>query len=52
MRPFELLLHATALADAVAALGRAMLLRPRLADADRRLVTLATGRTPGCAFVH
>jgi 4-carboxymuconolactone decarboxylase len=51
VRPFEVLLHAPDLADAVAALGHVVRSGSQLADADRELVTLATGRAHGCAFV-
>jgi 4-carboxymuconolactone decarboxylase len=51
LRPFEVLLHAPAMADTVAELGRVVRFSSQLADADRELVTLATGRTHGCAFV-
>ena len=51
LRPFEVLLHAPAMADKVAELGHVVRFESRLADADRELVTLATGRAHGCAFV-
>jgi 4-carboxymuconolactone decarboxylase len=50
-RPFALLLHSPELARRVAELGHAVRFGSRLADADRELVTLATGRAHGCAFV-
>ncbi|HSJ50066.1 MAG TPA: carboxymuconolactone decarboxylase family protein [Actinomycetota bacterium] len=50
-RPFALLLHAPELASRVAELGHVVRFGSRLADADRELVTLATGRANGCAFV-
>jgi 4-carboxymuconolactone decarboxylase len=50
-RPFQVLLHAPDLADRVAALGHAVRFGSGLADADRELATLATGRARGCAFV-
>ena len=51
LRPFEVLLHAPAIADAVAALGHVVRTGSGLGDADRELITLATGRALGCAFV-
>ncbi|MEO8422909.1 MAG: carboxymuconolactone decarboxylase family protein [Actinomycetota bacterium] len=51
LRPFEVLLHAPAIADKVAALGLVVRSGSDLTDADRELVTLATGRAHGCAFV-
>lgn len=51
LRPFEVLLHAPAMADKVAALGHVVRFESHLTDADRELVTLATGRAHGCAFV-
>lgn len=50
-RPFEVLLHAPAMADKVAELGHVVRFESHLTDADRELVTLATGRAHGCAFV-
>jgi len=51
LRPFEVLLHSPAMADKVAELGGVIRSASHLADADRELVTLATGRAHGCAFV-
>lgn len=51
LRPFEVLLHAPAMADKVAGLGHVVKFESHLTDADRELVTLATGRAHGCAFV-
>jgi 4-carboxymuconolactone decarboxylase len=51
LRPFEVLLHSPAMADKVAALGHVIRFESHLTDADRELVTLATGRAHGCAFV-
>lgn len=51
LRPFEVLLHAPTLADTVAELGRVVRLESHLTDVDRELLTLATGRAHGCAFV-
>jgi AhpD family alkylhydroperoxidase len=51
LRPFEILLHAPALADAVGALGHVVRTGSGLRDADREVITLATGRELGCAFV-
>ena len=51
LRPFEVLLHAPAMADKVADLGHVVKFESHLTDADRELVTLATGRAQGCAFV-
>jgi 4-carboxymuconolactone decarboxylase len=50
-RPFQLLLHSPALAGCVAELGHLVRSGSSLGDADRELVTLATGRAIGCAFV-
>jgi alkylhydroperoxidase family enzyme len=50
-RPFQLLLHAPALAERVAELGHLVRSGSSLTDADRELVTLATGRAIGCPFV-
>jgi 4-carboxymuconolactone decarboxylase len=50
-RPFQVLLHAPRLAGAVAELGHAVRFESHLEPADRELVTLATGRVTGCAFV-
>jgi AhpD family alkylhydroperoxidase len=50
-RPFEVMLHAPALAASVAEVGHVVRFASRLPDADRELVTLATGRANGCAFV-
>jgi 4-carboxymuconolactone decarboxylase len=51
LRPFEVLLHSPAMADKVAELGGVVRSASNLADADRELVTMATGRAHGCAFV-
>src|SRR3990172_9226975 len=51
VRPFQVLLHAPAMARLVAELGHVIRFESHLADADRELVTLATGRAHGCAFV-
>jgi 4-carboxymuconolactone decarboxylase len=51
LRPFEVLLHSPAMADKVAELGGVVRSASHLADADRELVTMATGRAHGCAFV-
>lgn len=51
LRPFEVLLHAPAIADKVAELGHVVRFESRLTDSDRELVTLATARAHGCAFV-
>jgi 4-carboxymuconolactone decarboxylase len=51
LRPFEVLLHSPAIADRVAALGHVIRSGSRLTVADRELITLATGRAQGCAFV-
>lgn len=50
-RPFQLLLHSPALAERVAELGHLVRFGSSLHDRDRELVTLATGRALGCAFV-
>ena len=50
-RPFQLLLHSPALAERVAELGHLVRTGSSLTDADRELVTLATGRAIGCSFV-
>ncbi len=50
-RPFQLLLHSPALAERVAELGHLVRFGSSLIDSDRELVTLATGRAIGCAFV-
>jgi len=50
-RPFQLLLHSPALAERVAELGHLVRFGSSLTDHDRELVTLATGRALGCAFV-
>jgi 4-carboxymuconolactone decarboxylase len=50
-RPFQLLLHSPALAERVAELGHLVRSGSSLRDRDRELVTLATGRALGCAFV-
>ncbi|MGZ8631848.1 MAG: carboxymuconolactone decarboxylase family protein [Actinomycetota bacterium] len=51
LRPFAVLLHAPAMAERVAELGHVVRFESHLTDADRELVTLATGRAHGCAFV-
>lgn len=50
-RPFRVLLHVPAAARKVAELGHVVRSQSRLADADRELVTVATGRAHGCTFV-
>jgi 4-carboxymuconolactone decarboxylase len=50
-RPFGVLLHAPAVAKKVAELGHVVRFESHLPSADRELVTLATGRARGCAFV-
>ena len=50
-RPFQLLLHSPAMAERVAELGHLVRFGSSLRDRDRELVTLATGRALGCAFV-
>ena len=50
-RPFQLLLHSPALAERVAELGHLVRSGSSLTDAERELVTLATGRAIGCSFV-
>ncbi len=50
-RPFQLLLHSPALAERVAELGHLVRSGSSLTDADREIVTLATGRAIGCSFV-
>ena len=50
-RPFQLLLHSPALAERVAELGHLVRSGSSLPDADRELVTIATGRAVGCSFV-
>lgn len=51
LRPFEVLLHSPVAAERVAELGEVVKSGLGLTDADRELVTLATGRATGCAFV-
>jgi len=51
LRPFEVLLHAPALAQPVAELGHVVRFESRLEPADRELTILATGKAHGCAFV-
>ena len=51
LRPFEVLLHAPALAQPVAELGHVVRYESRLEPADRELAILATGKAHGCAFV-
>jgi alkylhydroperoxidase family enzyme len=50
-RPFQLLLHSPALAERVSELGHLVRSGSSLTDADREMVTLATGRAIGCWFV-
>jgi 4-carboxymuconolactone decarboxylase len=50
-RPFQVLLHAPALAERVAELGRLVRAGTSLVDADRELATIATGVATGCGFV-
>ena len=50
-RPFQLLLHSPAMAERVAELGHLVRSGSSVTDADRELVTLATGRAIGCSFV-
>ena len=50
-RPFQMLLHVPPMARAVAELGHVVRFGSHLADADRELVTLATGRALGCRVV-
>ena len=51
LRPFEVLLHAPSMAARVAELGHAIRFDSGLSDADRELVTLATGRARACSFI-
>jgi 4-carboxymuconolactone decarboxylase len=50
-RPFQVLLHSPTIAAQVSELGHVIRFGSHLSDADRELVTLATGRSIGCAFV-
>jgi AhpD family alkylhydroperoxidase len=50
-RPFAILLHSPTLAERVAELGHLVRTDSALAEADRELVTLATGVATGCAFI-
>jgi 4-carboxymuconolactone decarboxylase len=50
-RPFQVLLHTPAMALRVAELGHVVRFESHLPDADRELVTLATGQALGCSFV-
>jgi 4-carboxymuconolactone decarboxylase len=50
-RPFQVLLHSPAIAERVAELGHLVGSASSLPDADRELVTLATGSSLGCDFV-
>lgn len=50
-RPFQVLLHTPEMALRVAELGHVVRFESHLPDADRELVTLATGRALGCSFV-
>jgi 4-carboxymuconolactone decarboxylase len=51
-RPFQVLLHAPALAEHVASLGHAVRSGSSLSDADREVATLAAGSALGCAFIR
>ncbi len=51
LRPFEVLLHAPALAQPVAELGHVVRYESRLDPADRELAILTAGKAHGCAFV-
>ena len=51
LRPFEVLLHAPAMAERVAALGHVVRFGSGLHDADREIATLATGRAHDCGFI-
>ena len=51
IRPFEVLLHVPALARPVAELGHVVRYASGLADGDRELAILATGRAHRCDFV-
>jgi 4-carboxymuconolactone decarboxylase len=50
-RPFGVLLHAPDVAKRISELGHVLRFESHLSSADRELVTLATGRAHGCAFV-
>jgi 4-carboxymuconolactone decarboxylase len=50
-RPFQILLHAPTLAERVGELGHRVRTGSSLGDADRELVTLATGSAVGCDFI-
>jgi 4-carboxymuconolactone decarboxylase len=50
-RPFQVLLHAPALAERVAELGQLVRAGTSLTDADRELATITTGVAAGCGFV-
>lgn len=50
-RPFQILLHAPALAARVGDLGHLVRTGSTLSDADRELLTLATASAVGCDFV-
>ena len=51
LRPFEILLYAPAMAGCIGELGHVVRSESGLADRDRELATLATGRAQGCDFV-
>lgn len=51
LRPFQVLLHAPAMAARVAELGHVVRFESHLPDADRELAILATGRAHRCTFV-
>ena len=50
LRPFEVLLHAPAIASVVAELGANLRFDSSLSDHDRELAILATAKMHGCAF--
>jgi 4-carboxymuconolactone decarboxylase len=50
-RPFQVLLHSPAIAERVGELGHLVRSASSLSDADRELVTLATGSSLRCDFV-
>lgn len=51
IRPFQVLMHAPAIARRAGELGHTIRFESGLDDADRELVIIATGRALGCAFV-
>jgi AhpD family alkylhydroperoxidase len=51
-RPFQVLLHAPALAEHVAELGHTIRSRSSLSDADRELATLVAGAATACGFIR